>query len=306
MVTVRLTPTDRLGQTGASDSMTTFRRSALFTPADDREMMRKAAESQADALIFDLEDAVPADRLLDARENLSHVVPDVGDDIEVGIRINGVDTGQWLDDLTAAVRAGVDAVLVPKVESPSELSAVVDTLAVSADSPPIVRFAIETPSGLLEAASIGARATSLSLVTGISFGLADYCRSLGAPGPTESVRERLAFKISSVAAAHGLRAFASTHLDIDDEAGLRRAGMSSRDLGFDGMSAIHPAQIPVINDVFTPDVDAVRRARRLVKAYEAADSDSIRIEGEFLDEATVAHHRTLIDRYEAVHHDDES
>ena len=284
--------------------MPTLRRSALFTPADDPEMMRTAAESPADALIFDLEDAVPVDHLPEARENLGRIVPDVGGDVEAGVRINAVDTDLWLDDVRAAVAAGVDAVLVPKVELPADLSAVTDALAASTDAPPVVRFAIETPTGLLDASAIGARAASLPPVTGISFGLADYCRALGAPGPTESIRDRLAFRIGSVAAAHDLGAFASTHLDVDDEAGLRRVAASSRDMGFDGMSAIHPVQLPVINDVFTPDADAVRRARRLVEAYEAADSDSIRVDGEFLDEATVAHHRTLIKRYEAVHGDD--
>jgi len=284
--------------------MPTLRRSALFTPADDPGMMRTATKSPADALIFDLEDAVPADHLPEARENLRRIVTDIGDDVEAGARINAVGTDMWLNDVRAAVAAGVDALLVPKVESPAELSAVTDALATSTDTPPAVRFAIETPTGLLDASAIGARAASLPPVTGISFGLADYCRALGAPGPTESIRDRLAFRIGSVAAAHGLGAFASTHLDVEDEAGLRRVAASSRDMGFNGMSAIHPVQLPVINDVFTPDDDAVRRARRLVEAYEAADSDSIRVEGEFLDEATVAHHRTLIKRYEAVHGDD--
>lgn len=283
--------------------MPTLRRSALFTPADDPEMMRTAAESPADALIFDLEDAVTTDHLPEARENLRRIVTDIGDDVEAGVRINAVDTDLWLDDMRAAVAAGIDAVLVPKVESPVELSAVTDVLAALTDAPPVVRFAIETPTGLLDASTIGARAASLPQVTGISFGLADYCRSLGAPDPTESVRNRLAFRIGSVAAAHGLGAFASTHLDVGDEAGLRRIAASSRDMGFDGMSAIHPVQLPVINDVFTPDGDAVRRARRLVEAYEAADSNAIRVDSEFLDEATVAHHRTLIERYEAVHGD---
>jgi citrate lyase subunit beta/citryl-CoA lyase len=284
--------------------MPTLRRSALFTPADDPGMMRTATESPADALIFDLEDAVPADHLPEARENIRRVLTDIGDDVEAGVRINAVDTDLWLDDVRAAVAAGIDAVLIPKVESPAELSEVTDALAASTDAPPVVRFAIETPTGLLNASTIGARAASLPLVAGISFGLADYCRALGAPGPTESIRDRLAFRIGSVAAAHSLGAFASTHLDVDDEAGLRRVAASSRDMGFDGMSAIHPAQLPVINDVFTPDADAVRRARQLMEAYEAADSDSIRVDGEFLDEATVAHHRTLIERYEAVHADE--
>lgn len=284
--------------------MSRIRRSALFTPADDDGMMRTAASTEADALVFDLEDAVPTDRLPTARENLRALVPEVDADVEVGVRINGVGTDGWFDDVIAATDAGVDAVLVPKVESPSELRTIVDVLAASTDTVPTVRFAVETPSGLLAARRIADRTGSVSPVAGISFGLADYCRALGAPEPTPRLREAVSFRVSSIAAAYGLEAYASTYLAIDDEDGLRHAAVTSRSTGFDGMSAIHPNQIPIINEVFTPDPGDVRRSRRLIEAYESADSDSIRVDGTFLDEATVAHHRTVVDRYEDFHDDD--
>jgi len=281
---------------GVSD----IRRSVLFTPADDPEMMRKATATPADAVVFDLEDAVPTDHLSAAREHLRTVVPDIDTDVEVGVRINGVGTEWWLDDLRAATHAGVDAVLVPMVESPGELTTLAAALDTVSAASPTVRLAIETPTGLLAVERIATRAADIPAVTGLSFGVADYARALGAPGPSDAIRDRLAFRISTVAAAYGLDAFASTHLDIDDDEGLQRVAESSRALGFDGMSAIHPRQLSIINDAFTPDEERVARARRLVAAYEDADADSIRVEGAFLDEATVAHHRATIERYEAI------
>jgi citrate lyase subunit beta/citryl-CoA lyase len=303
------------------------RRSTLFTPADDAGMMRTAASTPADALAFDLEDTVPADRLPDARTNLRTVVPDIDADAEVGVRINPVGSAAWIGDVAAAVGAGVDAVLVPKVESPADASAVVDAFRAATAAgddgdgspddgagdpddedggpdddrtPPSVRLAVETPTGLLALPAIAARGGDLPAVVGLSFGLADYCRALGAPEPTDAVRERLAFGVATAAAANGLDAFASAHLDIDDEEGLRRIAASACELGFEGMSAIHPDQLPAINEAFTPDPKRVARSRRLVEAYEAADADSIRVEGAFLDEATVGRHRARIERAEAI------
>lgn len=277
----------------------TVRRSALFAPADEPELMAKAVDTPADAVIFDLEDAVSAAHLPAARENLATAGRDA-DTTEIGTRVNGLDTEYWLDDLVAAVEADVDAVLVPKVESPSELAAVADALGALADEPPVVRFAIESPRGLLAGREIAAEAADWPFVTGLSFGLADYCRAIGAPDVSERVRELLSFRVSALAAANDLAAFASTHLDVDDEAGVRSAAELSRSLGFVGMGAIHPDHVPILNDVFTPDPDRVEKARRLVEAYDESDSDSLHVEGEFLDDATVDRYRALIERYEAI------
>lgn len=285
-----------------------IRRSLLYTPADDADMMRKAATTQADALAFDLEDAVPADRLPDARENLQAVVPDLETDAEIGVRVNAIESVAWPNDVAAAVKANVDAVLVPKVKSPADASSIVNALRAAIASTkcseerdmPAVRLAVETPTGLLSLPEIAARGRELQHVIGLSFGLADYCRALGAPEPTEAVRERLAFRVASVAAGNELYAFASAHLDVDDTERLRQIAENARTLGFEGMGAIHPDQLPVINEAFTPDPDRVARSRRLVAAYEDADRDAIRVEGAFLDDATVAWHRAQIERAEAI------
>lgn len=266
-------------------------------------MFETAARSAADALLFDLEDAVPTDRLPAARASLRDAVPDLAvGNREVGVRINALDTGWWHDDLSAALDAGVDAIAVPKVDAPASISTVTAALeagAAAADRP-VVRVAVESPAGLADLAAIAALAGDSDAVASLSFGLADFQRAIGAPDDTDRLRELLAFDVRTAAAANGLDAYGSAFLDVDDDAGLRRAADLYRSFGYAGMSAIHPAQLEPINDAFTPAPARVEQARDLLAAYDAADSNSLLVDGVFLDEATVGHYRTLVDRADAI------
>lgn len=263
--------------------------------------MEKAASTVADAIVFDLEDAIPTAHVPMGRDNLQTTLEttDFGSK-EVGVRINGLGTEHWSADLRAAVEAGVDAVLVPKVKSAAEVGSLVTALEALTDDPPTLRFAIESPAGMLAGPDIAERCRSIWYATGLTFGLADYCRTIGAPSADERIREHLTARVGTVAAAAGLDAFASTHLDVEDEAGVCAAAELARTFGYAGMGAIHPRQLPPINETFTPEAERVERARGLVAAYDDADVDSLRVEGTFLDEATVGHYRALIDRYEAI------
>ncbi|WP_137285888.1 HpcH/HpaI aldolase/citrate lyase family protein [Halorussus salinisoli] len=274
------------------------RRSALFTPADDVAMMQKAATTAADGLVFDLEDAVPEDAKGDARANLERVVneTDFGNK-EVATRINGVRSDHWKTDIESAVEAKVDAVCVPMVEHMTEVHRVHDELAALSDDPPVVRLGVESPEGVFGGADI-ARAGDETGAVSLSYGIADYCRAIGAPSITDRVRSQLEFLVSSYAALGGLEAFASVYLDLEDEQGLRRAAESAREVGFGGMAAIHPKQLSVINEAFTPSEDEVERARRLVTAFDDAEKDSLLVEGVFLDTATAERYRELVEQYE--------
>jgi citrate lyase subunit beta/citryl-CoA lyase len=283
--------------------MSQLRRSALFTPADQPEMMRKAAETGADAFVFDLEDAVPADHLDDARAALRDVVPDVREpNREVSVRINALDTAWWHEDLAAALDAGVDAVVVPKLADPEMVPRLDGALTSSGtvSERPTVRLVTESPTGLQAAADTANRAGRIDYVRSLSFGLADYQRTIGAPAVSDQLREHLAFRVRNAAVANGLESFGSTHLDVEDEAKLRATAEQYRAFGYPGMSAIHPKQVPVINDVFTPATERVDRARRLLEAYEDADENSLLVDGVFLDEATVGQCRGLVERYDAI------
>ena len=273
------------------------RRSALFTPADDAAMLRKAVETDADAFVFDLEDAVPADGKEAARANLRELVPELDTDREIAVRVNAVGTGQFADDVGAAVDAGADAVALPMVESAADVRTAWAALTDRTDDPPRLRVTVETPGGMDAGGSI-AEACREAGVVSLSFGFADYCKALGAPGTPDRVRKRLELRTAEFAAMAGVAPVASVHLDIDDTEGLRRVAERARETGFVGMTAIHPAQLPVINDVFTPDEAELAQARRLVEAFDGSDRDSLRVEGVFLDTATVDRYRRLLDRAE--------
>lgn len=296
----------------------TIRRSALFTPADDPEMMRKAATFDADGLIFDLEDAVPPAKKQVARENLREVVQETDfGDTEVATRIDGLDTEWWLADLSAATEAGVDAITVPKVESATEVATLLRTAeqVVGGSAPfggdeqvasdvPQFRLTLESPEGVFHGADIATYCRDEPAVTGLSFGIADYCRAIGAPEVSTRVREFLDHLVRGYATIGNLDAFEPVYLDIEDTEGLRETAERARDLGYDGMTAIHPEQIAVINDVFTPSEERVEEARNLVREFDASDRDSLLVDGVFLDTATVDRYRDLIDRYEAIHERD--
>ncbi len=276
-------------------------RSALYTPADSPDMLRKAADTAADMAILDLEDSVSGDAKAAAREHLRTVVPETDfGDRRVAARVNAVDTEHWLEDLEAAVAAGVDQVKLPKVESPRDVTLVVEALRHLAAEPPTVALGLETPRGLYAGVDIAETARRLPPVTAIGYGYADYSRAIGAPDLVPRVRDFLAEHVIGFAALGGLDPIASTHLDIEDDAGLREAAESAAELGYVGMSAIHPRQVPVINEVFTPSEERVARARRLVEAFDASDRDAMVVEDVFLDVPIAERYRALLARAERL------
>lgn len=273
------------------------RRSALFTPADNIEMLRKAVDTDADAFIFDLEDAVSPAKKGEARENLQTVVPDLGEAREVAVRINPPGTEAFVHDLDAVFAAGADSVLLPMVESARDVRETWERLSTLAgdNDPPRLRITIETPTGMHAGPDIAAACRDTG-VDSLAFGFADYCKAIGSPGTPDRVRKRLELLTVEYAAMAGVDPVSSVHLDIDDEAGLRTVAERARELGFVGMTAIHPAQLSVINEAFTPPPEEVAQARRLVEAFDSTDKDSLRVEGVFLDTATVDRYRRLLDR----------
>lgn len=275
----------------------TARRSALFTPAGDAAMLRKAVDTEADAFVFDLEDAVPADGKEAARANLRDVIPNLDTDREIAVRVNAVGTAEFGDDVDAAVDAGADAVALPMVESGADVRTAWEAITDRTGDPPRLRVTIETPTGMHAGEGIADTCRETG-VESLSFGFADYCKAVGAPGTPDRIRERLELLTTEYAAMAGVDPVASVHLDIDDTEGLRRVAERARETGFVGMTAIHPAQLSVINDAFAPDEEEVAQARRLVEAYDAADRDSLRVEGVFLDTATVDRYRRVIERAE--------
>ena len=276
-----------------------FVRSLLYTPGDHPEMMRKAVDSEADACIFDLEDAIPKSRQNEARQNIREIASEVDfGSTQLYVRIEKPDTEYWLEDLETAITAGADAVSVPKVESTYDVHSVTEFAKQKTADPPNFRISLETPEGVYSGAEISRFCKDIPSVTGIGFGSADYCRAIGTPEINDDVKEFMAHVFIGYAALGDMDAYASGTFEVDNLDRLRALLEQQRELGYVGATCIHPKQVPVINDVFTPDEDEYRQAKKLVEAYEDAPENSLMVDDVFLDEATAKRYKGLVERYE--------
>ena len=265
-------------------------------------MMENAADSDADGVIFDLEDAIPSNAVAESRTRIAEVTQDVDfGSMEVCVRINGLQTDSWLADIDAATTAhGVHTVAVPMIETPAQLETVVAVTRTLDGRTPEILATIETPHGLDAAANIASHAANLEPVTGLSYGFGDYTKAIGAVGRPESIRESLSLRTIEAASLGGLSPIESVYQDYRDTDGLRKYAERASDVGYVGMKAIHPDQIPVLNDVFTPTTSEIDRAKRFVESFDDTDRDSLVVDGVFLDTAIVDQYRTMLARYEGV------
>jgi citrate lyase subunit beta / citryl-CoA lyase len=236
-------------------------------------MVAKAATLPADEVIVDLEDGVPTDAKPAARENLSAAAA-LG---TLAIRINGVRSPWWRDDLAAVADVRPDAVAIPKVESAEDVAAVAALLP----SGIAIEAQIETARGLVEVERIAAVGAPLEALV---FGPGDFAASLGVPLLTIGAGswEYALARISVAAHAYGLQAVDGPCADLRDLDGLRRSAAFALAQGFDGKWVVHPDQIEPVNAVFTPTEEQVERARRIL----AVDDGAVLVDGEMVDAAT--------------------
>ena len=252
------------------------RRSVLYMPGANERALEKARSLPADALILDLEDAVAPDSKVDARKRVCEAVGSYGDR-EVAIRVNGLATKWWRDDLRAALTAQADVVVVPKVESAADVAAFAGLLPEGVG----LEVQIETARGLVEVERIAAAPGPLEALV---FGPGDFAASLGVPVLTigAGASEYALARIAVAARAHGLQAVDGPYAALHDDAALRGSAERALALGYDGKWVIHPDQIATVNAVFTPSPDAVARARSILAATDGASA----LEGEMVDAAT--------------------
>lgn len=284
-----------------------LRRSFLYTPTDSPGMIRKGPTTGADAVIYDLEDAVAPEDKSDARGNLRTVVPDLREDeagaveaIELCVRINGLETDHWLADLRAAADARVDTVHVPMVERAWHLRTVVEAATqLFAESPEFFAL-LETPRGIEHGREIAEAADGMAAVTGLSYGMSDYSVTIGASQKSDRVRTYLDQRILSFANVGTMDPVSPVYPDAGDTETVGEIARRAAELGFVGQTVIHPDQVEVVNETFTPSAEAAERAKRLVDAFEAADVGRTVAEGVFMDEAQVTRYRSVVERYEEI------
>ena len=238
-------------------------RSVLYIPASRERALDKARELAADAIIFDLEDAVAPEEKAPARELLARRLAEGGYGRRLRIvRINGLGTSWGRADAEAVAAMDCDAVLVPKVDDPADVAAV---RAIAGGRP--VWAMMETPRACLNAAAI-AEAPGMS---GFVMGTNDLAKDLRARFRADRLPMIAALGTCLMAArAAGIPCIDGVYNAYLDEDGLRAECEQGRDLGMDGKTLVHPSQIPVANAVFAPSAEEIALAERQIAAYEDA------------------------------------
>jgi citrate lyase subunit beta/citryl-CoA lyase len=239
-------------------------------PGANTRALEKAQTLAADALIFDLEDAVAPDAKEAARAN---VVAAAGSGAygkrEVVIRANGLNTDWGREDIIAIASSGADAVLVPKLESAADVTAVVELLD-EAGAPPAMAIwgMMETPRGILRAEEIASASPRLACFV---MGTNDLVKDLRARHTPLRLPMVVALGTAMLAArACGLAILDGVYNDIQDVEGFRAACLQGLEMGFDGKTLIHPGQIAPCNEVFAPSAEDLKMAEKIVLAFEQA------------------------------------
>jgi len=252
------------------------RRSVLYMPGSNARAIEKARTLPADAIILDLEDSVAPDAKVAARRQVTDAVSAGAFGArEVIVRINGLDTQWWLEDLNAIGKAKPDAVLVPKVSSPNHLEDVAERLVdISADQKIRVWAMMETPLAMLNARDIAAAATDVetrlaAFVMGTN-DLAKETRAKIAPG--RAVMLPWLMNCVAAARAFGLDVLDGVHNDLADTEGFARECAQGRDMGFDGKTLIHPNQIGPCNAAFSPSAEEVAQAKKIIAAFDVPEN----------------------------------
>jgi citrate lyase subunit beta / citryl-CoA lyase len=282
------------------------RRSVLALPGSRQRFLEKSTTLAVDGLLIDLEDAVAPDAKVEAREVTSRALEtlDFGDRI-VTVRVNGWSSGLTIGDLSAIVTSSasrLDAIALPKTNSAAEVAAldlVLHDLELSAGLVPGsigIDVLIENVRGLANVEEICAASPR---VDSVALGRADLSASFGMPalvggaGVAAYPGDHFHFILSKVllaARVAGIWAVDGPYLRMDDEEGLRALALRSAALGFDGKWAIHPDQVPVLNEIFTPSEEDVARAQQIVRTLDEATigrgEGAMRDGGEMLDEAS--------------------
>jgi citrate lyase beta subunit len=249
------------------------RRSVLYMPGANTRALEKARTLPADALIFDLEDAVAPEAKEAARTNVVLAAESRAyGKREIAIRCNGLGTPWGEADIEAIAKSGADAILVPKVESATQVTHVVSLLdTAGAPTDMAVWAMMETPKGILRAEEIAGAHPRLGLFV---MGTNDLVKDMRARHTPMRLPMITALGIGMLAArAHGLAILDGVYNDIQDSEGFRAVCQQGLEMGFDGKTLIHPSQVEPCNEIFAPSVAELEMAGKIVAAFKAAQAE---------------------------------
>lgn len=258
------------------------RRSFIFSPGTDPSMFAKALASGADIVCVELEDGVAPHHKDAARANMLSIFaePQADDGVERIVRINMLGSPEGEADLAAVLDAASPppALMMPKVNAPGEVRRVDDALT-AAGLPTRLQIIIETNPGLEAAYEI---AQASDRVDALLFGGVDLAADLRCEYGWEPLLYARS-RVVHAAAGAGIDVIDVPWLDLGDEAGLRQEATASARLGFTGKGSIHPKQIPVINEIFSPSAEQIAYARKVVAAFAEADTGLVVVDGKLIE-----------------------
>jgi citrate lyase subunit beta/citryl-CoA lyase len=280
-----------------------LRRSLLFIPGEARKI-DKAKTAGADTLLFDLEDSIPPDKKDTARREVAAALRAGGlGEAETAVRVNGNGTPYFRADIEAVVAAGAHAIMVPKADSREiarageALEALERSLEIFGNRRVKILALVESAAGIAHAASLGGSPR----VDALCFGHADFSLDMGLAeaDASQGVVYHARCQLVIAAKACGVAPIDSVYLAVKDDAGFRADAELGLRLGYEGKLCIHPRQVAITNQVYTPSRAEIDRARQVVEAWEKAKSDGrgvFTFDGKMVDAPLAAVHERVLER----------
>ncbi len=281
----------------------TLLRSLLFIPGNRAHMLEKGLRSAADALVPDLEDSVPSQEKASARRSVAEFLPALFATGRLVIpRVNALDTGLLEEDLAAVVGTHVSGVSIGKIQGPQDIATASNILGmiekkagVTVGEIKLVPW-IESAKAIVHAYEI---CKASPRVIAVGFGAEDFTHDMGIERQADDSEIEYARNVVCLAArAADVLALDTPYFRFRDAEGLRRDALAARRRGFKGKFAIHPAQIDIINEVFSPSAAEIEHARRVVAAFAQAERQgrgSTSLDGEVVDVPVVKRARALLE-----------
>lgn len=287
----------------------TLVRSWMFVPGNNRRRLEKVRELAADVIIYDLEDAVPLQEKASARDMVRQAVQENGSRPQY-VRVNDPTTPFYLDDLYGLIGHGLTGIVLPKAANRQQILAVEAHLTqlenhgnLPCGSMEIVPL-IETASGLYHAYDI---ASASARVKRLAFGSVDFALDIGARLTREGTELLFArSQLVVISRAAGIEPpIDAVFVDVKDAEGLRNDARLARQLGFQGKLVIHPDQIPIVHDAFSPTKEEIAEAKAVAAAFDealASGSAAISVNGKLVDYPVAERAKRILRQAEALQH----
>jgi len=280
------------------------RRALLYMPGDDRRKIEKATTLGVDCICMDMEDGVAAHKKAEARAVIGQAMKELDfGESERCIRINSIGSGLEKRDLAAALATNPDSIVVPKIETPEQVKWVsehIETYELSSNralGSVRLLIGVETAKGILNLREIAGADKRLEAII---FGAEDYAASIGATRTKEATEVLYARSaVVTACAANDLQAIDMVYIDFKDAEGLRLEAEQGARLGFSGKQVIHPNQVSVAQEAFTPSDSAIAYAKRVVETFEASQKGgkgAYALDGKMIDMPLLRNAQKVLDR----------